>query len=466
MVFLFGASAAAAESNLDLTLYRDNSDALFQGGNSPVAQGYAVIHERREINLDGSRQSVVIDGLPSTLDAEAVDIEFGTDAKILARRVLGSGEGWLAAQRGEPLTVFADDGKPIVGGTLLGLDGSSLIVRSAVGGTSYVRDYGRVEISDGVGRPGSTLQVLVDGGNGATHADLTYPTSGLGWRGAYMATLEPGDTCRIVLQALASIANRSGRDFSAAQLKLIAGAPNFAKPISPQPMQKARAFAANAPESLPQESQFGDYRSYVIDGSFDLPDSSISQVPLYAPQALPCVRTWLIESGGDWTPQRPRTADDGFVPTSSHATSKLAFAAHTALPQGYLRVLTRGTEGNAEFLGEDQIDDTPKGQSVGVTLGTAFNLTAERERTVFSVDQAAHEMKEGFRITLGNTGDATRTITLREHPNRWRNWTLTSSSAKPSKQTPDLLEFRIQVPANGKKTLAYTVLYQWTAAEQ
>jgi hypothetical protein len=74
-------------------------------------------------------------------------------------------------------------------------------------------------------------------------------------------------------------------------------------------------------------------------------------------------------------------------------------------------------------------------------------------------------MDEAFRINLSNAGDSSRTVTIREHPNRWRQWMLVSSSSKPSQQTPDALEFRVEVPAHGKATLDYAVRYSWNADE-
>jgi hypothetical protein len=74
-------------------------------------------------------------------------------------------------------------------------------------------------------------------------------------------------------------------------------------------------------------------------------------------------------------------------------------------------------------------------------------------------------LDEAFRIELGNAGDSARTVTVREHPYRWRQWTLLSSSSKPSQQTPDTLAFRILVPAGGKATLDYAVRYRWTSDE-
>src|SRR5690606_23499602 len=64
--------AAGAEPEPALTIYRSDGGALFEGGGSPVSDGYAIVHEGRSIKLTGGRQTVVIDGLPSTLDAEAI----------------------------------------------------------------------------------------------------------------------------------------------------------------------------------------------------------------------------------------------------------------------------------------------------------------------------------------------------------------------------------------------------------
>ncbi len=75
-------------------------------------------------------------------------------------------------------------------------------------------------------------------------------------------------------------------------------------------------------------------------------------------------------------------------------------------------------------------------------------------------------MNEALRITLTNTGDSARTVTVIEHPNRWRVWSLASSSQKPTKRTPDLLEFEVAVPANGKSTLDYAVKYTWTPKDE
>ncbi|NCT67029.1 MAG: DUF4139 domain-containing protein [Rhodanobacteraceae bacterium] len=464
---LMSTLASAAEPAL--TIYRSDSDSLYEAGSAPVADGHAIVHEQRTLQLAGGKQTVVIDGLPALLDTEAVALDLGGAARVLAQRVVSAGDaGALAAHRGERVQVFAADGRMLADGVLVALDGGMLGVRGDDGRVGYIREFARVAFPQGSGLPGSTLQVALDGKAGAAPASLTYPTAGLGWRAAYSALLLGGDgACKLRLDALASIANRSGRDYSGANLKLIAGAPNFARyDRGPVPMAAKAMIAAAAPEAPPEQSALGDFRSYAIGGSLDLPDASVTQVPLYAGRELACQRRWLVESGGIWFPPKPMLQPENYQGGSGPVSSQLGFTTAENLPSGTLRVLVRDKDGRTELLGENRIGDTAKGREVNVDLGVAFDLAAARERTAFSIDRGARQMDEGFRLTLTNTGETARTITVREHPNRWRTWSLLSSSQKPSKQTPDTLEFQVAVPANGKATLDYAVRYAWTPAEE
>lgn len=455
----------AAAADPAVTIYRSDSDSLFEGGSAPVGDGYSVVHEQRALQLSAGRQTVVIDGLPATLDTEAVAIDIGDAGRVLAQRVMSAGDaGAFAAHRGARVQVYGEGDRLIADGILIAFDGGNLGVRGSDGRISYIRDFARVQFPDGSGLPGSSLQVAIDGSAGPVTATLTYPTSGLGWRAAYSGLLLEGD-CKLRLDALASVANRSGRDFPAAKLKLVAGAPNIAKGGGPRPMMM-KTMAMAAPESAPEQSSLGDYRSYAIDGNLDLPDASVTQVPLYASRDLACERRWIFETGGAWFSQKPHISPDGGQMDGGPVSSQLKFTALENLPAGNLRVLTRSRDGNVELLGENRIPDTAKGRDVNVALGVAFDLSAARERSTFSVDRAAREMNEGFRITLTNSGESARIITVREHPNRWRGWTLLSSSQKPDRQTPDTLEFRVPVAAGAKATLDYAVRYAWTPADE
>jgi hypothetical protein len=462
-----GAGAIAAPASTTLTLYRSDDAALFSAGDSgSVHAGYAVAREPRQLDLKAGTQDISLGGLPQYLDPEAMALSVdGNAAQVISQRLLLS-QGQNAALGsliGQKVDVVSSSGQSLAMGTLLRA-GDGLVVQESNGFSTLIRDYAAVR-AQGNFQTGSSLQLRMDAKRaGKAQATLSYTTAGLGWRAAYVGTLAPGDGCTMQFESRASIANRSGRDWNGIQLTLVAGEPQFAKPVAaPRPMAFS-VRAAKADVAMPEQSTLADYRTYAIPGSVDLPDGSVSQVPLYATRSVQCERTSLYENGGGWLPPQPMISQD-FVTGGDNTgiVSTLQFRAFDSLPAGYLRVLTADRNGAPQFIGEGRINDTPKGSDARITLGQAFDLRGNRERTSFHVDKNGRTLDEAFRITLTNAGDNPRTVTVREHPQRWRQWSLLSSSSKPSAQTTDTLEFKVTVPANGTATLDYSVRYQWTA---
>lgn len=462
---LFGTPCAWTTDGASITLYRSDNPTLYaSSGDGGVNEGYAIVREQRGVALQAGVHDVVLGDLPNYLDGEAMALGFpGGEAKVVSQRLL-LGQGPNAALTGligSDISVLGDNGQTLANGTLLRAGEDGLVVHSG-NGTTLIRQYAAVNTSGGNFPTGSSLRLRVDAArNGQANAVLSYPTSGIGWRAAYVGTLQSGNACSMQFESRASIANRSGRDWHDTNLTLIAGEPNFAKATAPRPMVAMRMAAA--PAAMPEQSTLADYRSYTLPAPVDLPDGSISQVPLYATRTVSCERTSLYENGGNWMPPQPMLNSDFNSDSNTSIVSTLRFTAFDSLPAGYLRVLTADRRGVPQFIGEGRINDTPKGSDAMITLGTAFDLRGQRERTSFHVDQNGRTMDEAFRITLTNSSDTARTITVREHPNRWREWTVTSSSVKPSKQTTDTLEFKIDVPANGKAVLDYALRYTWTA---
>lgn len=469
-------AVALAANNPDLTIYRGNNDALFQAsGATSMNAGHAVVHEQRQLHLDSGTHDVTISNLPDFLDPEAVNLSFDTSsATVRSQRLLlpHGKHGSLSGHIGKTVMVTGDNGQKLAQGKLVQVNrDGSLVLGGDVFGPTIINDYAAVTLRDGQIGGGSRLQVRVDADtSGSAHARLTYPTSGLAWRGAYTGIMASGSGCKLQLKSMASVANRSGRDWTNADIKLVAGQPSFAKSNGGGP-RRMRAMVASASKASPEtqrprQSTLEDYRTYTLPGEVSLPGSSVTLTPLYDDKTVSCQRTWLFENGRALHRARPDTRDHGGHETHGRVSSALTFTAFDSFPAGYLRVLTRDDDGQTEFLGEGRVTDTPKGQDINMTLGTAFDLTGTRKRTKFHVNKAARTMDAGFRITLNNAGDTARTITVREHPSRWRNWKVTSSSIDPDKKTPDVLEFRVDVPAGGTRKLDYTVRYSWTAQDE
>ncbi|HEX7340394.1 MAG TPA: DUF4139 domain-containing protein, partial [Rhodanobacteraceae bacterium] len=421
---------AASDPQTDLTIYRSDNSALYAANQSGVVDaGHAVVHEDRTLQLTSGTHDVVLDNLPDFLDPEAVHLNLaGSHAQVLSQRLLlpHGQSGTLNGQIGKSVIVIGANGQALVKGMLTQVNpDGSLVIGGDVFGPTLVRNYAAVKLSSGEVGGGARLQLRIDADNsGNTKATLTYPTAGIGWRAAYTGILEPGHSCRLRLSAQASIANRSGRDWNNANVKLVAGSPHFAKSGGPRPvMMMAKAAPASA-APMPRQNTLDDYRTYTLPGAVNLPSGSVTLTPLYKTRTISCQRTWLFENGNTWQPTQPVTTDNDAGTRHGPVASTLDFTAFDSFPAGNLRVLTTDNDGNAEFLGAGTVADTPKGQPVQLTLGNAFDLTGTRERTSFDVNKAARQMTEGFTITLTNAGNSARTVTVREHPWRWRQWKL------------------------------------------
>jgi hypothetical protein len=458
--------AAFAADPASLTVYHADNDALFSGSaQGPLDAGHALVHERRTLDLQAGNHQIRIGDLPATLDPEAVAVALGSNASVLGQRVVlanASANSALDGAIGSQVEVQSGGGS--FPGELLGASDNGVLVRTRDGAVHLVHDYASITLPGDAVSGGSALLLDVDAESaGNRDARLTYATSGLGWRAAYNATLASGNACRMQFKPEASIANRSGRDYDGAMIKLVAGQPNLGNRARMYSMAKAPVPMAAA---MPEQASLGDYRSFTLPGAVTLPNGTVTLTPLYPVQTLDCQREYVIEDGGAYFPPKPNTNDYGAQDYQDRAiTSTLAFNAPDALPAGTLRAWIIDRDGAPALLGQGGVADTPKGQRVSVQLGESFDLRASRERTAFHVDANAHTMTESYKVTLTNGGDTARTATVREHPDRWREWTLLSSSIEPSKRTPQLLEFEVPVPADGDATLTYAVKYTWSAQD-
>lgn len=473
---LLAAPAAFATDHAELTIYHADNDALFSGtSQGALDAGNALVHETRTLDVAAGTHEVRIGGLPAAVEPEAIAVGFGNGQRvnIAGQRVVlanADASGVLNGAIGQTVDVLTSGTQPgggVFRGILVGTPQDGVLIRTSDGKFHLVHHYESMTLPADSISGGSSLLLDLDAKSaGRRDARLTYMTSGLGWRAAYKATLVAGDTCRMQFDPQASIANRSGRNYDGATIKLVAGQPNFgnrgvrmySRAAAPAPMT-----AQELSVIMPSQASLGDYRSFTLSGAVSLPDGTVTLTPLYPPRELSCQREYLVEDGGRGFPPRPNTNDYGAQDYRDRAiTSNLSFEAPEALPAGMLRAWTHDRAGVPALLGEGDVADTPRGQKVSVQLGQSFDLRASRERTAFHVDAKARTMREAYRITLTNGGDSTRTVTVREHPDRWREWNLDSSNHKPAKQTPQLLEFAIPVAAHGKSVLEYAVRYTWS----
>jgi hypothetical protein len=124
------------------------------------------------------------------------------------------------------------------------------------------------------------------------------------------------------------------------------------------------------------------------------------------------------------------------------------------LPAGTVRLYTRDAQGGQQFIGEDNIDHTPKDEDVRVKVGDAFDVVAERKQTDYKViTPTVYEY--AYEITIRNHKDAPVSVIVNEPIGG--DWRMVSSTHEAEKTAAFAARFRVSVPKNGEAKLAYRV---------
>ena len=132
------------------------------------------------------------------------------------------------------------------------------------------------------------------------------------------------------------------------------------------------------------------------------------------------------------------------------------------LPKGRVRFYRRDQDGQVEFTGENEIDHTPKDETVRVYTGNAFDISGERRQTKFqSQMQPGGWLDEAFEIKLRNHKKEAATVRVVEHLYRWSNWTITQESATHRQTDSKTIEYDVTLQPDEERTLTYTAHYTW-----
>lgn len=289
--------------------------------------------------------------------------------------------------------------------------------------------------------------------------ELSYLTGGLAWKADYVAELSKNDD-KLDLNGWVTLTNTSGTAYQNARLQLVAGDVNRVNDEMIGALQEGRvqkSMAMAAPK-MAEESLF-EYHLYTLDRLTTIAENQTKQVALLSAGSVPTTKEFLLR-GADYY-YRSSYGDIGqkikvgvFVEFDNKGGSL-----GIPLPKGVVRVYKKDSAGNAQFVGEDHIDHTPKNEKVRLKLGDAFDITADKKQTSFEkiggTGRYNYIFDAAFEIVLKNAKDEPVTVKVMEPiPGDWQ---MLSASAPHQKEASNTAVWDVTVPANGKTTLAYKV---------
>lgn len=290
--------------------------------------------------------------------------------------------------------------------------------------------------------------------------ELSYLTGGLGWKADYVAELSPKEDS-IDLSGWITLTNTSGTSYNNAKLQLVAGDVNTVRESYPQPMtmRKNLAVAAEDSAGMAEESLL-EYHLYSLDRPTTIAESQTKQVALLSASNIPARKELVLRGadyyyGSSYGDLGQKIKVGAFIEFDNKEAAKLGMP----LPKGVMRVYKKDSQGNAQFVGEDKIDHTPKNETVRLKLGDSFDVTADKKQTDFKAlprpAKGNSLFESAYEIVLKNAKKERVTVTVQEPiPGDWK---ILKENHVSQKATSNTAVWKIEIPAEGKTILNYRV---------
>lgn len=316
---------------------------------------------------------------------------------------------------------------------------------------------------------------LVTDKPGTAPAELSYVTGGMNWIASYNVIAPPkSDVLEMV--GWVTLDNQSGKTFRDARIKLMAGDVNK---VQPQGMAMRASFAGSfqagvgVGQPTVTEKTFDEYHLYTLEHTTTLHDRETKQVEFVRAAGIASKTVYVYdgvrvdENQRNW-PLETIRSQEGYGTLSNPKVWVMQEFKNAKennlgmpLPKGRVRFYRRDDDGQLEFTGENEIDHTPKDETIRIFTGNAFDLTGERHRTNYRMDGTARWVDESFEIKVRNHKSAAAEVRIVEHLYRWTNWDISKNSDPFIKVDSKTVAFTVTIPADGEKTVNYQVHYSW-----
>jgi hypothetical protein len=292
--------------------------------------------------------------------------------------------------------------------------------------------------------------------SGKIDAEVAYLSKGFTWEASYnLVATEKSDVLDVV--GWVTMNNQSGMTFTDAKIKLMAG------DVNRVPQRRSRGFgggsgaSAMMADAVVTEKSFDEFHLYTLGNPATLRDKETKQVEFVRAAGVKAERIYVFQGARRY--DRDERSWSGKVQVYREFKNSEANKLGIALPMGKVRFYSQDGDRQLEFVGEDQIDHTPKGEVIRVLTGNSFDLVGEHRMTNQTSDQSNRVATQTFEMKVRNRKKEPVEIRVVEHANRSGNWTLTAQSQPHEKKDAVTFEFLVALKPDEEKTVTYTIRY-------
>ena len=465
---LVSAMAARAQPVVSVPESRETTSLTVYNG------GFAVVREVRTIPLRRGLLSVRFEGVPSRIDPTSLSLaSLSAPGSVSVREQnyqynLVSTQSVLDAAVGQRIRLVRQIGETTVvdEGVLISQPGQGRIVRLD-DGRVLVDPAGTIELTtlpDGLLSRPSLLWQLDSAVDGPQRLEARYLTEGISWKADYVAVVNDDETA-LDLTGWVTLDNQSGTSYRQAALQLIAG---DVRRVQPPPPAYARGNMAMdemvVSQAAPTEEAFFEYHLYTFPNPTDIAERETKQMELLSAQRVGTARRLVIDATGQffpfYRPARPgETGEERSAAVVMTVANTEANRMGMPLPAGTVRVYKADARGALQFLGEDRIEHTPRGESLRLYIGDAFDVVGTR--TEVSARQISNREREvTVEISVRNRKTTAAEVDVVERA-FYGDWRITEATVDGRALLPERLDARtaqwsLRLGADETATVRYT----------
>lgn len=302
---------------------------------------------------------------------------------------------------------------------------------------------------------------------------LAYLTNGISWKTNYVAGIKDDKT--LDLTGWVSITNNSGVAYENAKVQLIAGVVNQVPEYQSMPRGVMKAMAYNdalsmATEGTVEQESFSAYQLYTLPNRTSIQNNQTKQTALIEKMGVKYEKEGRLHSrlylNGDHSSSFKKAHPEMYYILKNEQESNLGIP----LPQGTFRFYENDSKGNLQFIGENSIRQTAKGEKLELRLGEMFdvfvggksNNARKISETIVSTSTGRcprYKVTKAYdcEVTFHNGGDKEAVVVFEQYLNTPNTRFLKESQkGETSKDNPSLYEWRIELNADEEKTLTFT----------
>ncbi len=446
-------SSAAQRDAVSITVYNQN---------------FGLVREIRTLNLTTGRLSLEFGDVAAGIQPETVHIRplGGSPLQVLEQNYqydLLNPQKLLEKYVGRTVTVYrtnpATGVEDAVSAEVLSVNGGTILRIGDEITFNYPGRFGFPEVPENLIAQ-LTLLWQLDAPGGSQQVEVTYLTNNLNWKSDYVMVLNEDDDAAS-LTGWVTLTNQSGTTYEGAELQLVAG--DVQRVSGGMRLEAARGLMMA--DAMVQESSgfteqgFFEYHLYTLGRAADVVNNEQKQVTLLEADGFGVEKKLIFHGATDYYRGQYGQVTSGqkvgvFLDFENSQRNGLGMP----LPKGVVRVYKRDETGSQQFIGEDQIDHTPRDEDVRIKMGEAFDVVGDRRQMDYSVISGCVS-ESAWEVTLRNHKDEDLDVMLVEPAGG--DWEILASSHEFTKLDAWTFTFEPDVPAHGETTVRYRVRVRW-----